>query len=47
MALALELLRDDVLDAVVTGESAFDELPDVMARLSAQPGDTLCHRIRY
>jgi threonine dehydrogenase-like Zn-dependent dehydrogenase len=47
MALALELLRDDVLDAVVTGESAFDELPDVMARLSAQSGDTLCHRIRY
>ena len=47
MAFALELLRDEVLDAVVTGESAFDELPGVMARLAAQPGDTLCHRIRY
>lgn len=47
MALALELLRDEALDAMVTGESAFDELPDVMARLAAQPGDTLCHRIRY
>jgi threonine dehydrogenase-like Zn-dependent dehydrogenase len=47
MQTALERLRDDVLDAVVTGESEFDELPDVMRRLAAAPGDTLCHRIRY
>ena len=35
------------LDALVTGESAFDDLPDVMRRLADTPGDTLCHRIRY
>ena len=47
MRLALELLRDGRLDALITGESAFEELPDVMARLSRAPGETLCHRIRY
>ena len=47
MALALDLLRDERLDALITGESRFEELPDVMARLSQEPGDTLCHRIRY
>lgn len=45
--LALELLRDDALDVMITGESEFQELPAVMARLAADPGDTLCHRIRY
>jgi 2-desacetyl-2-hydroxyethyl bacteriochlorophyllide A dehydrogenase len=47
MQLALELLADPVLDVLVTGESEFDALPDVMARLATAPGDTLCHRIRY
>jgi threonine dehydrogenase-like Zn-dependent dehydrogenase len=47
MALALTLLADPVLDALITGESEFDALPEVMARLTADPGDTLCHRIRY
>ena len=47
MALALDLLRDERLDALITGESPFEDLPDVMARLSQEPGDTLCHRIRY
>ena len=47
MALALSLLRDPALDALITGESAFDELPQVMTRLASSPGDTLCHRIRY
>ena len=47
LALALALLDDARLDALVTGESAFDELPAVMAMLAAQPGDTLCHRIRH
>ena len=44
---ALALLRDPRLDALITGESAFDDLPEVLATLSADPGDTLCHRIRY
>ena len=47
MQLALTLLSDPVLDALVTGESDFEALPDVMARLARSPGDTLCHRIRY
>ena len=36
-----------VVDALITGESEFDALPDVMAKLADEPGDTLCHRIRY
>jgi 2-desacetyl-2-hydroxyethyl bacteriochlorophyllide A dehydrogenase len=47
MAQALSLLTDPALDVLITGESAFDDLPDVMARLAHAPGDALCHRIRY
>ena len=47
LRLALELLADSVLDVLITGESDFDALPEVMAALAAEPGDTLCHRIRY
>lgn len=47
MALALALLRHPELDTLISGESAFDELPAVMARLSRTPGEALCHRIRY
>jgi hypothetical protein len=47
MELALSMLREPALDALITGESEFDRLPDVMARLANGAGDTLCHRIRY
>jgi threonine dehydrogenase-like Zn-dependent dehydrogenase len=47
MRLALELLAAPELDALVTGESRFAELPNVLEELSAQPGYTLCHRIDY
>jgi threonine dehydrogenase-like Zn-dependent dehydrogenase len=47
LALALELLRDPALDALVTGESPFSELPDVMARLAAGSLPALCHTITY
>ncbi len=47
LGLALELLRDPRLDALITGESEFEDLPEVLAKLSRDPGDTLCHRIRY
>jgi 2-desacetyl-2-hydroxyethyl bacteriochlorophyllide A dehydrogenase len=47
MALALTLLADPALDALITGESEFEALPGVMARLAENPGDTVCHRIRY
>ena len=47
LGLAMTLLADARLDALITGEDRFEELPAVMARLSRAPGDTLCHRIRY
>lgn len=47
LALALDLLRDERLDRLITGESPFDQLPAVLAQLATAPGDTLCHRIRY
>jgi len=47
LALALELLRDPAFDALVTGESRFGELPDVMARLAAGSLPALCHTITY
>ncbi|MEQ1575335.1 MAG: dehydrogenase, partial [Vicinamibacterales bacterium] len=47
MALALTLLADERLEVLITGESDFEAMPEVMARLAATPGDTLCHRIRY
>ncbi|WP_106477329.1 zinc-dependent alcohol dehydrogenase [Phytohalomonas tamaricis] len=46
MALALELLNDKRLDALIDGESAFSDLPATMPWVVATPG-TLCHRIRY
>jgi 2-desacetyl-2-hydroxyethyl bacteriochlorophyllide A dehydrogenase len=47
MQFALTLLANAELDALITGESPFDALPEVMATLATAPGDTLCHRIRY
>lgn len=47
MALALDLLADPALDALVTGESAFDDLPDVMPKLASGEIPALCHRVRY
>ena len=47
MRLALTLLADPALDALITGESDFEAMPRVMAEIASQPGDTLCHRIRY
>ncbi|MEW2044820.1 zinc-binding alcohol dehydrogenase [Streptomyces sp. NBC_00377] len=47
LALALELLADPALDALVTGDSAFEELPEVMPRLAAGEIPALCHRVGY
>jgi threonine dehydrogenase-like Zn-dependent dehydrogenase len=47
LALALELLRDPAFDALVTGQSGFAELPEVMARLAAGSLPALCHTISY
>ncbi|MFH8774018.1 zinc-binding alcohol dehydrogenase [Streptomyces sp. NPDC017958] len=47
MALALDLLADPALDALITGESAFEELPELMPKLAAGEIPALCHRINY
>jgi NADPH:quinone reductase-like Zn-dependent oxidoreductase len=47
MALALDLLADPALDVLFSGESAFDDLPMTLTRLSLAPAGILCHRIRY
>ena len=47
LALALSLLTDSALDALISGESDFESLPGVMAQLASAPSDVLCHRIRY
>jgi threonine dehydrogenase-like Zn-dependent dehydrogenase len=47
LALSLELLHDPALDALLTGASAFRELPEVMARLASGSLPALCHTITY
>jgi len=47
MNLALSLLADPALDALITGESPFEDLPQTMARLTSGGGDTIFHRVRY
>ncbi|WNM31492.1 zinc-binding alcohol dehydrogenase [Streptomyces sp. Li-HN-5-11] len=47
LALALDLLADPALDALVTGESAFDELPEIMPKLASGEIPALCHLVRY
>ncbi|MFJ2510169.1 zinc-binding alcohol dehydrogenase [Streptomyces griseoviridis] len=47
LALALELLADPALDALITGESAFEELPEVLPKLADGAIAALCHLIRY
>jgi threonine dehydrogenase-like Zn-dependent dehydrogenase len=47
LTLALDLLADPAFDALITGESAFEELPEVLPRLASGDLPALCHRIRY
>lgn len=54
MSVALDLLQDEALDSLITGESAFEALPEIMASLTGEAGtaspsasETLCHRIVY
>jgi len=50
LRLALDLLGDPRLDALVTGDTAFDDLPALMARLAvgdAACADALCERVTY
>ncbi len=45
--LALRLLADGRLDALISGESPFESLPEVMRDLARGTLPALCHRIRY
>ena len=47
LALALELLRDPGFDAVLTGESSWRTLPEVMASLADGSRTDLCHTIDW
>lgn len=47
LALALKLLADPALDALITGECAFEELPEVMPKLASGEIPALCHLVRY
>jgi threonine dehydrogenase-like Zn-dependent dehydrogenase len=47
MALALRLLADPAFDALLTGESAFEELPEVMGKLASGSLPALCHTVTY
>ncbi|MEM6483240.1 MAG: zinc-binding alcohol dehydrogenase, partial [Pseudomonadota bacterium] len=43
---ALELLKDPVLDTLISGQTRFQDLPELYAEILTSP-DTLCHRIVY
>jgi threonine dehydrogenase-like Zn-dependent dehydrogenase len=47
MRLALELLADDRLDILLSGESAFESLPQTMASLASGEQQALCHIVTY
>jgi threonine dehydrogenase-like Zn-dependent dehydrogenase len=47
LTLALDLLRDPAFDALISGESPFDDLPDVLAGLAAGTRPALSHVISY
>ncbi len=47
LMLALELLHDKRLDVLINQQSAFEELPSVMTKLSLGPSETLCHLVHY
>jgi threonine dehydrogenase-like Zn-dependent dehydrogenase len=47
LALALDLLADPAFDALITGECAFDELPEVLPRLTSGELPGLCHQVLY
>ena len=46
LAIALSLLADPALDALLDGPTPFESLPDAMPRILAAPGP-LCHVVTY
>jgi NADPH:quinone reductase-like Zn-dependent oxidoreductase len=47
LELAMSLLCDPVFDVLLSGDSPFAEMPELMARLATTSGGTLCHTISY
>ena len=47
IALALDLLQDNAFDALLTGSSSFEELPQVMAQIAEGSLPGLCHTVSY
>ena len=47
LSIALMLLRDPSFDALISGMSPFDELPQVMEKLADGSLPALCHAISY
>ena len=47
LGVALDLLCDERLDLLISGESNFETLPEVLGRLAEDGRGALCHRIRY
>ena len=47
LALALSLLDDERLDHLISGESAFCDLPATLSWLNTDGNTSLCHRIKY
>jgi threonine dehydrogenase-like Zn-dependent dehydrogenase len=47
LALALRLAQDPRLDRLINEQSAFEALPETLARLSAPEADAICHRVDY
>jgi NADPH:quinone reductase-like Zn-dependent oxidoreductase len=47
LTLALSLLRDPAFDVLLSGESEFAALPELMSHLASSPAGVLCHTLRY
>src|SRR5262249_52371099 len=47
LALALDLLRDPAFDALLTDESSWRDLPDVLAAIASGALPGLCHTIDW
>lgn len=47
MSLALDLLKDNALDALLSAPTAFEQLPQALPSLFSTPGSTVTHLIDY
>jgi len=47
LTLALALLRDPIFDALLSGDSPFADLPELMPSLAEPGSGALCHTLRY